>query len=593
MSTLQVTTITTVNNTTPLILATGNTGGGQIILQATNNDIQFTGNMRLTANIVGDGSGLTLPTSNVANAAFGVANTALQNTSGSFNGSLAFPTNANLSIGLATNGRVIVTTPSGDGTVKVSGDGTNYAALVFNSSAYGWVGTTSGSNLPFHIFQNGSAKLTVNVGGYIGIGTTTPQSLLDITSSGDSVLSLTSAGTRRFQIKSLTGTPALTFYDEGASAERMRLTNSGYLGIGTTSPGAFLDVNGNNTIANTPISILARPSGGDGNFNLAASAGSGTTINSEFCRLGLKYGTANTNHNTGIGFYRGSDVTGGFMTFNVGAWTEAMRLNSSGYLGIQQNNPQKMLHVGSAGSATAYVGDLFLYDDGQAHVSSINSKSLFLNSASSLKLNAEVTGNIDMVVGGGSVGIGSANPQQKLEVVGLINSCDTAGQNRTYMGWKSGSSYGSETGLHLINIDNSSLLLGTNNTIKAKIDVNGNTSIGTTTTTYGKLAVVGTIAQVANAGTYTLDTTAGSVSVANGGTVAFPSCSGLMIVNNWSNGWVTMWLCGGGSVTNVGQVSGTVGSFAYTSGNAGYTWTNNTGGTVTVGFMFFRTRNTA
>ena len=76
MSQLQVTTITTVNNTTPLILQTGNTGGGQIILQASNNDVQFVGPLRFTANVVGDGSGFTIPSSNVANAAFGIANSA-------------------------------------------------------------------------------------------------------------------------------------------------------------------------------------------------------------------------------------------------------------------------------------------------------------------------------------------------------------------------------------------------------------------------------------------------------------------------------------------------------------------------------------
>lgn len=74
--------------------------------------------------------------------------------------------------------------------------------------------------------------------------------------------------------------------------------------------------------------------------------------------------------------------------------------------------------------------------------------------------------------GSGNIGIGSISPLQKLEVVGIINTTDSGGQNRTYLGWKSGSTYG-ETGLHAINIDNSSLLLGTNNTVRQKIDVNG------------------------------------------------------------------------------------------------------------------------
>ena len=76
MSQLQVTKITTVVNTTPLILATGNAGGGQIIIQSSNTDVFFNGNLRLSSLVTGDGSGLYLPSSNVANAAFNTANAA-------------------------------------------------------------------------------------------------------------------------------------------------------------------------------------------------------------------------------------------------------------------------------------------------------------------------------------------------------------------------------------------------------------------------------------------------------------------------------------------------------------------------------------
>jgi hypothetical protein len=74
MSILQVTKIVTVNNTTPLILATGNAGGGQIIIQSSNTDVSFSGNINFTNFVTGDGSGLFLPTSGVANAAFNTAN---------------------------------------------------------------------------------------------------------------------------------------------------------------------------------------------------------------------------------------------------------------------------------------------------------------------------------------------------------------------------------------------------------------------------------------------------------------------------------------------------------------------------------------
>jgi hypothetical protein len=76
MSQLQVTKITTVDNTTPLILATGNPAGGQIIIQSSNTDVFFNGNLRITSLVTGDGSGLYLPSSNVANAAFNTANAA-------------------------------------------------------------------------------------------------------------------------------------------------------------------------------------------------------------------------------------------------------------------------------------------------------------------------------------------------------------------------------------------------------------------------------------------------------------------------------------------------------------------------------------
>ena len=94
-------------------------------------------------------------------------------------------------------------------------------------------------------------------------------------------------------------------------------------------------------------------------------------------------------------------------------------------------------------------------------------------------------------------------------------------------------------------------------------------------------------------GQYTIDTSAGATSVANGGTVNFASASGMLLVNNWSNGAVTIYLCGGGNTLTVASVGGTVGSFAYNSGIAGYTWTNNSGATVPFGFQFFRTRSTA
>ena len=79
MSTLQVTKIVTVDNTTPLILATGNAGGGQIILSSSNTDVIFSGNLHFTPYITGDGSGVVA----TANVVGGAINDIIVSSSGS------------------------------------------------------------------------------------------------------------------------------------------------------------------------------------------------------------------------------------------------------------------------------------------------------------------------------------------------------------------------------------------------------------------------------------------------------------------------------------------------------------------------------
>jgi hypothetical protein len=92
---------------------------------------------------------------------------------------------------------------------------------------------------------------------------------------------------------------------------------------------------------------------------------------------------------------------------------------------------------------------------------------------------------------------------------------------------------------------------------------------------------------------FTIDTMNAYQTIANGGYVDFTGMSGILFVNNWSNGGITIWLMGGGNTTSLTSVVATVGSTHHNPGVGGYRWCNNYGSTANFGFQVFRTRNTA
>jgi len=181
----------------------------------------------------------------------------------------------------------------------------------------------------------------------------------------------------------------------------------------------------------------------------------------------------------------------------------------------------------------------------------------------------------------GKVGIGTASPITNLHVSTNDQSTNRLRLQNTGVGGGTFDIVGGQPGVSNAGL---SIFDVSSSATRMYLNSSGNFDFG------------GTIAVSAAAGNYTLDTSSAAVSVANTGTVNFSNASGMLIVNNHNTGAISMYFMGGGAVSTPGTqtyAGGAVGAVTYNAGINGYTWTNNSGSTATIGFMFFRTRTNA
>jgi hypothetical protein len=236
--------------------------------------------------------------------------------------------------------------------------------------------TTEAANLRF--VTAGSEGMRIDSSGNVGIGTTSPNTLLDVSSANSGTTAPTVRITNtlnvgdwsgvtsdlgRFEfftddssgngpytlgyigIKNdrITGTPTLpsgamvfattTYNASGGAVERMRIDSSGNVGIGTDSPSEKLEVSGSNTLSIK----LSR--------NNTDTAYVTTLTNNYSASLGteLKSGTYNIlTHGNGTG--TALNFTNGVMTFDYRN-SEYMRITSTGNVGIGTTNPSEKLEV--------------------------------------------------------------------------------------------------------------------------------------------------------------------------------------------------------------------------------------------------------
>ena len=270
-------------------------------------------------------------------------------------------TNGNTDINVLPNGTALQSQFS----VQNNSDPTNSGRLTFLITSTeanvrsGISGT--GTYLPMTFYTGGSERVRVDTSGNVGIGTSSPSTLLHIESSLSSDVTIKNTGntavdvildanrtgaggeignhvfkwngTAVAQISAVTGADTtnkddglLLFYTapSGTLTERMRIDSSGNVGIGTSSPTAKLHVSGD-AIANT--------------FKLIAN----TTVSGSDATI-----------------FRPADNTMAFSTNGA----ERMRITSTGLVGIGTSSPSAKLTVVSAATPilSTFTGTLGGYD---------------------------------------------------------------------------------------------------------------------------------------------------------------------------------------------------------------------------------------
>lgn len=286
------------------------------------------------------------------------------------------------------------------------GTGTNPLLFTFNGNQDIWSQGASGiirfidsgySNVNFSVNQSGNGYFRGN----LGVGTTSPTSQLHI-KSVNPVLRLEGSTTSgyldfndtRMNLHAGSGYMSLV----AGTVERMRISADGNVGIGTTSPARKLEVNG---------SVYVN------------SEGNGFVVDAaNLSRFGfIKYSGSNAAiaHGNTVPLVFGQTDNTSILS---GTFTEQMRIDLGGNVGIGVSNPQKKLDVSDViRSSNNFAGFELVATTGTSYRWTLNNDNGLYLQSSSDKFVANAATRIG-IGATGNVGIGTNLPQDKLQVVG-------------------------------------------------------------------------------------------------------------------------------------------------------------------------------
>ena len=330
-----------------------------------------------------------------------------------------------------------------------STDGTAYLSIMDSNTTNSLQGIGSaGDELTF--YSNNAERMRIDSSGNVGIGTTAPGTKLEISDNTAPTLTLrnpsanpANAGMIRFIESTNTDGFQLTFDgsdnklkfisdSSGTEVTRMVIQRAdGNVGIGTTSPTAKLEIEGDAT-SNDTAQLIVASGGVDNNSIIHFTDDEGSQVNAigslegniltlaSQNELVFKTGTSSILGNTDT---RMTILTNG----NVGIGTTGPgdKLDVNGTVRAKAPATSDWAFVGYNSASTASSGLWFDNGDGE----------LLLRDDSNA-LNVRIRSDAASYFNGGSIGIGTTSPNLKLDVISGSNNGIRISATDTTSNWR-------------------------------------------------------------------------------------------------------------------------------------------------------------